>query len=76
MFMDKTVLNVRGLACPMPIIKTSMLVKKGTAGDEFEITADDPGFEPDIKAWCNETGNALKNISRVGKDITALVVKR
>jgi tRNA 2-thiouridine synthesizing protein A len=74
--MGKTALNFKGMSCPMPIIRTSMAVKKGISGDVFEITSNDPGFEPDIKAWCNETGNALTGVTKSGKDIIALITKK
>jgi TusA-related sulfurtransferase len=71
-----TKLDFRGMACPMPIMKTAMAFKKAASGDVFEILCDDPGFEPDITAWCNETGNPLQGISKDGKDITATVAKK
>jgi len=74
--MGKTNLDFKGMACPMPVIKLSMAMKKGAAGDVFEIVCDDAGFEPDIKAWCNETGNTLTNITKSGKDIIATVTKK
>ncbi|MEJ2182722.1 MAG: sulfurtransferase TusA family protein [Nitrospirota bacterium] len=69
-------LDFRGMACPMPIMKTAMAFKKAGSGEVFEIVCDDPGFEPDIKAWVEETGNKLDNITKEGKDITATVVKK
>lgn len=60
----------------MPIIKTSMAVKKGVAGDEFEIVSDDPAFEPDIKAWCNETGHVLCSVTKSGSYIIAVITKK
>ncbi len=74
--MGTTSLNYKGLLCPMPIIKISMALSKATSGDIFEITSDDPAFEPDIKAWCNETGNTLSNVAKTGKDIIATVTKK
>jgi TusA-related sulfurtransferase len=74
--MAKTQLDFKGMSCPMPIIKTSMALKKASPGDVFELTCDDPAFEPDIKAWCNETGNALTNITKSGKDIIATITKK
>ncbi|NIP26055.1 MAG: sulfurtransferase TusA family protein [Phycisphaerae bacterium] len=74
--MAKTELNFRGMACPMPIMKTAMAFKKAASGDEFEIVCDDPGFEPDITAWCNETGNTLEGIRKEGKDIIASIKKK
>lgn len=74
--MGKTALNFKGMICPIPVIKTSMAVKKGASGDIFEITCDDPAFEPDIKAWCQETGNMLNGVAKSGNDIIATVSKK
>lgn len=71
-----TKLDFKGMACPMPIMKTAMAFKKAASGDVFEVTCDDPGFEPDIKAWCSETGNKLGGIAKDGKVITATITKK
>jgi TusA-related sulfurtransferase len=69
-------LNFKGMSCPMPIMKTSLAVKKGASGDVFEIVSDDAGFEPDVRAWCKETGNTLTSISKSGSDIIAVITKK
>ena len=74
--MAENKLDFRGMACPMPIMKTAMAFKKAASGDVFEVVCDDPGFEPDITAWANETGNTLEGIKKEGKDIIATVVKK
>jgi len=74
--MAKTKLDFKGMACPMPIMKTAVAFKKAQPGDVFEIVCDDPGFEPDITAWCNETGNTLESVTKSGRDITAVIVKK
>ena len=74
--MAKSELNFRGMNCPMPIMKTAMAFKKAASGDEFAVVCDDPGFEPDIKAWASETGNKLAGITKSGKDITATIIKK
>ncbi len=74
--MAKIELNFRSMACPMPIMETAMAFKKGTPGDVFIIVSDDPAFESDILAWCNETGNSLNSINKEGKDIIATVSKK
>jgi TusA-related sulfurtransferase len=74
--MAKTELNYRGMSCPIPIVKLSMATRKGATGDVFEITCDDPVFETDIKAWCEDTGNTLDNIAKSGKDIIATITKK
>jgi TusA-related sulfurtransferase len=60
----------------MPVIKLSMATRKGSPGDIYEVVCDDPAFEPDITAWCNETGNVLNGITKSGMDITATITKK
>ncbi len=74
--MAKTTLDFKGMACPMPIMKTAMAFKKASSGEEFDIVCDDPGFEPDIRAWCSETGNVLEGIRKEGKEIIATIRKK
>ena len=69
-------LDFKGMACPMPIMKTAMAFKKANSGDTFEIVSDDPGFEPDITAWCSETGNKLDGITKDGDLIVATITKK
>ncbi|NIT03888.1 sulfurtransferase TusA family protein [Candidatus Saccharibacteria bacterium] len=74
--MTETKLDFKGMSCPMPIMKTAMAFKKAQSGDVFEVVSDDPGFEPDITAWCGETGNTLESLTKEGKDITAVIKKK
>lgn len=74
--MPKTILDFKGLSCPMPIMKLAAALKKAASGDVFEVISDDAGFEPDITAWCKETGNPLNSITKSGKDITATITKK
>ena len=39
-----TQLDFKGMACPMPIMKTAMAFKKAASGDQFEVLCDDAGF--------------------------------
>lgn len=54
-----TVVDARGLSCPMPIVKTALSVKALTPGDVVEVLATDPGSQRDVLAWCRSTGNDL-----------------
>lgn len=74
--MAKTTLDLRGLSCPMPIMKLAAAVKKGASGDVFEAVSDDAGFEPDILAWVKETGHQMGGLTKAGKDITVTVTKK
>ena len=58
------VLDCTGLACPLPVVKTSQAVKKIEPGQVLELLATDPGVEPDMRAWSSRTGNELLGISK------------
>lgn len=52
-------LDLKGLSCPLPIVKTAQAVKDLAPGDLIEALATDPGAVPDFNAWCKSTGNEL-----------------
>jgi len=52
-------LDLKGLSCPMPIIKTAKAMKALAPGELLEAFATDPGSVPDFKAWAKATGNPL-----------------
>lgn len=64
-----------GLQCPGPIMQTFNAIKNLKDGDILRIKASDPGFENDIKTWCQRTGNALLNLYHEGKIIVAEIRK-
>jgi TusA-related sulfurtransferase len=51
--------DARGLACPMPIIKTAQAVRALASGELVEVLATDPGSKADFAAWSRTTGNEL-----------------
>jgi tRNA 2-thiouridine synthesizing protein A len=52
-------LDLKGLSCPLPIIKTAKAMKELAPGQLLEAFATDPGSVPDFKAWAQTTGNPL-----------------
>ena len=58
------VLDCTGMACPLPVVKTSQAVKKMELGQVLELLATDPGVEPDMQAWSRRTGNELISIGK------------
>ncbi len=57
-------LDLKGLSCPLPIVKTSKAMKDLRSGEVLEALATDPGSVPDFDAWCRATGNELVESSR------------
>jgi TusA-related sulfurtransferase/rhodanese-related sulfurtransferase len=51
------VLDAKGLACPMPIVKTKKAMTNLDAGQVLEVLATDKGSKADIKAWAGSSGH-------------------
>ena len=58
--------DARGLACPMPIVKTAQAVKTLVSGQILEVLATDPGSLKDFAAWSKTTGNEIVEQSADG----------
>lgn len=61
------VLDLKGLVCPVPVVKVANAIKTIDVGEIIEASATDPGILADIPAWCQATGHELLDIGRNGK---------
>lgn len=68
-------LDLKGLLCPLPVIKISKAIKEIEIGQAIEAYASDPGVMADIPAWCRTTGNELVRIEKQDKQFH-FIVKR
>jgi tRNA 2-thiouridine synthesizing protein A len=59
-------LDVKGLSCPLPIVKTAQALKQLAPGDLIEVLATDPGSVKDFAAWSKTTGNPIVETSQEG----------
>lgn len=71
---DKT-LDACGLCCPGPLMQVKASMADMTEGQILKVTASDPGFYEDIKAWCKRTNNELIEISKNSGNISAFIRK-
>ncbi len=74
--MSETVLDLKGLLCPMPVVKIAQAIKKVAIGETLEAFATDPGVLADIPAWARSTGNELVVIEKKDNKEIRFVVKR
>jgi len=58
-------LDLKGLSCPLPIIKTAKAMKALAPSQLLEAFATDPGSVPDFKAWAQTTRNPLIECDQV-----------
>lgn len=52
-------LDVRGEACPYPLIRTKQQVDKLQKGEVLKVLANDPVAPQNIESWANKAGNKL-----------------
>ena len=70
------VLDCVGLACPMPIFKTSNKMKEMQSGQVLEVQSDDDGIEKDMPAWCKMTGNEFLGLTKSNGEYRVFVKKK
>ena len=51
------ILDCKGLACPMPIVKTKKAMDQLSSGQVIEVQATDKGSLADIQGWAKNTGH-------------------
>jgi tRNA 2-thiouridine synthesizing protein A len=58
--MIDTTINLRGLKCPLPALRTRKALSKLHAGDLLTVECTDPLVEIDIPNLIRETGDAIE----------------
>jgi tRNA 2-thiouridine synthesizing protein A len=69
-------LDLRGLQCPMPMVKVSQTIGDVPVGGILKATATDPACESDIPAWARLTGHEVLEIQHQDNGEITLYVKR
>ncbi len=68
-------LDACGLCCPGPLLQVKASMADLREGEILKVTASDPGFYEDIKAWCKRTNNELIDVAKSGGTIQAFIRK-
>ena len=63
------VLDLKGLACPMPVVKLSKAIKEVEVGQVIEATTTDPGSLTDFPAWAKTSGNEILDTKQADNEI-------
>jgi len=64
------VFDLKGLACPMPVVKVSKGIKEVEIGQVIEAQTTDPGSLSDFPAWARTSGNEILKTEQEDKLIT------
>lgn len=69
-------LDVRGLNCPLPILRSKKSLADMTSGQILKILATDPGSAIDFQVFSDQTGNVLLSLSETSKEFIFYIKKR
>ena len=73
--MTRTTLDLTGLKCPLPALKTRKALKSLRAGDQLEVYCTDPLSVIDIPNLIQETGDKVEITQRNDARIVFLIEK-
>jgi tRNA 2-thiouridine synthesizing protein A len=69
-------IDVKGLNCPLPILRAKKALSELESGQILKITATDPSSVKDFAAFCKQTGNALISSVETATDFVFVIAKR
>jgi tRNA 2-thiouridine synthesizing protein A len=57
--MNETLLDVKGMNCPLPVLRANRALRSMQAGARLRVLATDRAAVADFQAFCRETGHNL-----------------
>lgn len=69
-------LDLSGLVCPLPLLKTKQALNGMKSGQKVKVLATDPGSERDFQAFAEQSGNALLDMQRLDGKFYYLLEKQ
>ena len=72
---EPVTIDVRGLKCPLPVLKTRKLLSTMAAGEVLVIECTDPLVTIDIPNLVRETGDTIEKHSKNGRVLTFRIRK-
>jgi tRNA 2-thiouridine synthesizing protein A len=73
--MPQTILDLKGLKCPLPALKARKALKSVASGEELQVICTDPMAAIDIPNLIRETGDAL--IAQAAQDgVLTFVIRK
>lgn len=68
-------MDLKGLACPLPVVKVSQQIKKMQIGQVLMAETTDPGALADFPAWAKTSGNEIIDTVKDG-NVTKFFIKK
>ena len=74
--MRETVLDLRGLRCPQPVLRAKKALRNVPVGGVLVLECSDPLTVIDVPHFVNQTGHALASQERNGELFVFRIVKQ
>jgi tRNA 2-thiouridine synthesizing protein A len=74
--MSETLLDVKGMACPLPVLRANRALRGLPPGARLRVLATDRAAVADFQAFCRETGHALIAWSEEKGGVFSFVIRR
>jgi tRNA 2-thiouridine synthesizing protein A len=71
-----TLLDVRGMTCPLPVLKANKALRSLAPGATLTVLATDPAAVKDFAAYAEETGHALLSSTAEEGGVLRFVLRR
>ena len=68
-------LDLSGLTCPMPLLKTKQALNRLSAGAIVKVVATDPASQRDFQVFAEQSGNELLSSERLDDRFVYLLKK-
>ena len=68
-------LDAKGLNCPLPVLKTKLILNRMQPGEVLFVEATDPHSVVDFEAYCARTGHKILRIDK-GEKIISFTISR
>jgi tRNA 2-thiouridine synthesizing protein A len=69
------VIDLRGLTCPAPILRTKKAIEELEPGQVLEVWGTDPGTKSDMPAWAKRAGHEFLGFKDEGDFVKFYVRK-
>ena len=74
--MSFVLLDVRGLACPLPVLRAKRALKTVPIDGILRVQATDPAALKDMPTFCDQTGHVLVSVTTENQDTYVFDIRR
>ena len=73
--MSRELVDLKGLNCPLPVLRANKRIKELVDGDELEAHVTDPAAPDDFRQFCISTGHDFLSCNEID-DYFAIIIRK